>query len=307
VGQIQGTIFDIRKFSVHDGPGIRTTVFLKGCPLSCAWCHNPESQSFQPEIMYWEQRCVHCGKCIAICTTGAIVAEEVEGNIRFLYNRNRCTNCGDCVACCPAEARTQVGRLATVDSIIEEIERDRIFYDESGGGVTFSGGEPLLQVNFLKAMLEECRQIDLHTAVDTSGYVPWKSFESILPFTDLFLYDIKIMDGELHRRFTGASNSLILSNLEALSHRNVPIILRVPVIPGINDGEENLLPLARLAGSLPNLSRVDLLPYHPSALGKYDRLDLNYSLHATRTPTTEHMQEIARFLEPYHLNVHIGG
>ncbi|MBE0698802.1 MAG: glycyl-radical enzyme activating protein, partial [Anaerolineaceae bacterium] len=307
VSQVRGTIFDIRKFSLHDGPGIRTTVFFKGCPLSCWWCHNPESQSFQSDIMLWETRCISCGECVAHCLRGAIVkVEGVDGHTRFITNRGSCTRCGDCIEACTAEAREKVGRRVTVADVLRDVERDRAFYEESGGGVTFSGGEPLAQAEFLQALLEACRKVELHTAVDTSGYAPWSTFEKIIPLTDLFLYDVKLMDEAAHRRFTGVPNGLILSNLQALSARGARIILRLPVIPGINDGADNLREFGEFAARLPHLERVDLLPYHPSAEGKYERLDIAYALHDTQTPSAEHMQEIALSLEPYHLAVTLG-
>ena len=245
---------------------------------------------------------------MAHCVQGAIVkGEGFDGHSRFLTNRNRCTQCGECIDACTAEARERIGRRVSVEEVMREIERDRVFYEESGGGVTFSGGEPMAQTNFLRALLQACRQVELHTAVDTSGYTPWNTLESILPFTDLFLYDVKIMNDDLHRRFTGVSNGLILSNLEALSKSNAHIILRIPVIPGINDDEDNLRQFAEFSAQLPHLERVDLLPYHPSATGKYERLNINYALNQTKTPTEERMQQIARSLEPYQLNVKIGG
>lgn len=308
MSQATGTIFDIRKFSLHDGPGIRTTVFFKGCPLACAWCHNPESQAFGDEIMLWEQRCIGCGECLEHCTHGAIVqVAGFDGRVRFVTDRAACTRCGECIDACPAEARTRVGRRMTVEKVMQEIERDRSFYEESGGGVTFSGGEPLAQAVFLRGLLEACRAVDLHTAVDTCGFAPWGALESILPYTDLFLYDIKVMDENEHRRLTGVSNRLILSNLKGLSASGARIILRVPIIPGMNDSEENFHEVASLAAGLPNLERVDLLPYHPSAAGKYERLDMDYALAQVETPSDEHMQVIASLFAPYQLNVKIGG
>lgn len=308
MSQVEGTIFDIRKFSIHDGPGIRTTVFLKGCPLSCGWCHNPESQSFDVDIMVWEQRCTGCGDCIERCPQNAIhPVVGVDGRARMVTDRERCTQCGDCVDACVAGARERVGRRAAVAEVMREIERDRTFYEESGGGVTFSGGEPLSQVNFLHGLLQACRQMELHTVVDTCGYAPWKSFERILPFTDLFLYDLKIMDDPLHRRYTGVSNRLILSNLSELSARGARLVVRAPVIPGVNDHAENFQQLAAFLTNLPCLERVDLLPYHPFAAGKYERLDLPYSLSQTASPTAETMQSIAQELRRRNFTVKIGG
>ncbi len=242
------------------------------------------------------------------CAQGAIVkVTGPDGSVRFLTNRNRCTLCGECVEVCTADAREMVGRRIGVNEVMREIERDRTFYEESGGGVTFSGGEPAAQANFLRALLQACRKVDLHTVVDTSGYAPLSVLESILPFTDLFLYDVKIMDDSLHRQYTGVSNGLILTNLEALSRQKARIVIRMPVIPRINDTGENLRQFAEFASRLPSLERIDLLPYHPSATGKYERLELNYALHDTVTPTEDTMQQIARFFESYQLTVKIGG
>lgn len=308
MSQVEGTIFDIRKFSLFDGPGIRTTVFFKGCPLTCQWCHNPESQSFQDDIMLWEQRCIGCGECISHCAQQAIVKiVGIDGRSRVLTNRNRCTRCGECIDACAADARERVGRRVSVQEIMREIERDRAFYEESGGGVTFSGGEPMAQINFLRELLLACRQKDLHTAVDTSGYAAWSAFESILPLTDLFLYDVKIMDDTLHRRYTGVSNEIILRNLQSLAQRGARIIARIPIVPGINDNSDNLERFAAFASSLPALERVDILPYHPSAAGKYERLGMQYALNTINTPSTGDMEAIARVLQSHELPVKIGG
>lgn len=258
--------------------------------------------------MVWNQRCIRCGECLDHCAQGAIVkVTGADDTIGFLTNRNRCNLCGECVEICTADAREMVGRRVSVNDVMREIERDRAFFEESGGGVTFSGGEPTAQANFLRALLQACRKVDLHTAVDTSGYTPLSVLESILPFTDLFLYDVKMMDDSLHRKYTGVPNGLILTNLETLSSHEARIIIRMPVIPGINDTSENLRQFAEFASSLPSLERIDLLPYHSSATGKYERLEINYALHHTKTPTEAAMQQIARFFEPYQLPVTIGG
>lgn len=303
MAETRGLIFDIRKFSLHDGPGIRTTVFFKGCPLSCWWCHNPESQSPAQELMIWESRCVHCGDCVRACPVKAI---EPAGE-GMITDRRLCTVCGTCVDTCAAEAREVVGRRVTAAEVMREIERDRPFFEESGGGVTFSGGEPLAQRAFLQHLLQACKAQDLHTAVDTSGYAPWPVFESIRADTDLFLYDLKMIDDERHRRYTGVSNGLILSNLQALSALGHRIIVRVPIIPGINDDPENIGMTAAFCASLPGLERVDLLPYHPSAQGKYERLALPYRLPGTLTPAPTQLEQIASIFDHCRLTVGIGG
>ena len=301
--QPNGLIFDVRKFSVHDGPGIRTTVFFKGCPLSCWWCHNPESQGRQPEIMLWDSRCIGCEACLAACPEAAIAR---SGQV-VSTDQRLCTSCGTCIPYCPTDAREWIGREASVAEVMAEIERDVSFYDESGGGVTFSGGEPLMQPAFLLALLQACRQQEIHTALDTSGFAAWETLERVRPYVDLFLYDVKLIDEERHRQATGVSNTRILNNLRALSEHGHRIILRVPLVPGVNADEVNMLALADLAASLPGVERVDLLPYHHAAAGKYERLQKPYSFPDTLTPSDETVNALADRLRERGLFVKIGG
>jgi pyruvate formate lyase activating enzyme len=300
---IKGTIFDIKKFSIHDGPGIRTTVFFKGCPLSCWWCHNPESQAPEPEVMLWPDRCIRCGDCLSVCTQGA-TAWNSEG---IAIDREKCTRCGACVEVCHAEARRIVGQEMTVAQVIAEIERDIPFYDESGGGATFSGGEPLMQQDFLLALLRACREREIHTAVDTCGFSTWEVLDTIREHVDLFLYDLKLMDRAKHRAFTGVSNELILSNLQALSRQGHAIVLRVPLIPGVNDDDENIRQTGAFTAALPHLKRVDILPYHRAGVEKYHRLDKDYDLSEIGPPPDERVAEVARILRGFDLHVKIGG
>jgi len=300
---ITGIVFDIEKFSIHDGPGIRTTVFFKGCPLSCWWCHNPEGQALAPELVFWENRCIRCGACQAICAQDAISWDDN----RISTDAARCTLCGDCVEVCYADARQIAGREMTVAQVMAEVERDIAFYDQSGGGVTFSGGEPLFQPDFLLALLQACKAKGIHTAVDTCGFAPWETLDGIRGYVDLFLYDLKLMDDARHREFTGVSNKLILKNLRRLSALGHRIFLRVPIIPGINDDDENIRQTGALAAALPHLERVDILPYHHTAVDKYKRLNKVYSLPEARPPSDKRIAEIAGILREFGLQVKIGG
>ena len=300
---IKGTIFDIKKFSIHDGPGIRTTIFFKGCPLSCWWCHNPESQIPGPEIMLWPDRCIRCGACISVCTPWATTwySESIA------IDREKCTHCGACVEVCHAEARRIAGREMTVAQVMAEIERDIPFYDESGGGATFSGGEPLMQRDFLLALLRTCREQEIHTAVDTCGFSTWETLDTIREHVNLFLYDLKLMDPAKHRAFTGVSNESILCNLQALSRWGHAIVLRVPLIPGVNDDDENIRQTGAFAAALPHLERVDILPYHRAGIEKYHRLGKDYGLPEIGPPTDEKVAQAARILRGFGLHVKIGG
>jgi pyruvate formate lyase activating enzyme len=298
-----GLIFDIRRFSIHDGPGIRTTVFLKGCPLSCWWCHNPESQSPEPELWLRPGRCIRCGECVEVCPEGAIIRQE---NI-FVTDLERCTRCGTCVEACAAEAREIVGRQMSVGEVLAAVERDIVFYDESGGGVTVSGGEPLQQRGFLLALLKACQEKGIHTVLDTCGYATWKAFEQVRPYVNLFLYDLKLVDDARHRQFTGVSNRLILQNLRRLLQAGQRVEIRIPVIPGVNDGAEDLRQLGTLIASLPGSPKVELLPYHRAATGKYERLNRDYPLPEVQPPSAEHMQAVKQALQVFGLVVQIGG
>jgi pyruvate formate lyase activating enzyme len=297
-----GIIFDIKKFSIHDGPGIRTTVFFKGCPLNCSWCHNPESQERQPELMVRENRCIRCGACVVGCAQGAL---SWNGD-SVATDPHNCTLCGTCVETCFAEAREMVGREMTVDGVLAEIVRDLPFYEQSGGGVTFSGGEPLSQPRFLEALLAACRDQEIHTALDTCGYARWELLDRLRRDVDLFLYDLKLMDDARHRRFTGVSNALILENLRALMEHGHEITVRVPLIPGVNDDAENLDRLGRFVAGLPGVARVDLLPYHHTGKDKYGRLNRPYGLMTLRPPSEEDVARAQGVLEKYSLEVKTG-
>jgi pyruvate formate lyase activating enzyme len=301
--KIKGTTFDVRRYSIHDGPGIRTTVFFKGCPLQCAWCHNPESQSPGLERMFLANRCVRCGSCLEACEQGALS----EGDDLLVADGEKCTLCGACAEVCYAEAQQIVGREVEVSDLVAEIERDLVFYDESGGGLTISGGEPLMQPDFLLALLQACRSREIHTALDTCGYAPWETLDRIRGYVNLFLYDLKLMDDTRHRQFTGVSNEPILANLQALSERGHRIQVRLPIIPGINDDRENVELVGAFVASLPRLECVDLLPYHAIAGDKYQRLQREYDLGELQPPSTHTMDRAARILRSLDLRVSIGG
>jgi pyruvate formate lyase activating enzyme len=298
-----GLIFDIKKYSVHDGPGIRTTLFFKGCPLQCAWCHNPESQAASVEMMYRPQRCQQCGACVEACASGAIQWSEAGP----LTDWSTCVRCGACAAQCYAEAREAVGRTLTVEQAMAEIERDVAFYDESGGGVTFSGGEPLQQADFLGALLRACQEKEIHSVVDTSGFAAWETLDRLRADVDLFLYDLKTMDEARHRQFTGVSNALILENLRRLSALGHPVLIRIPVIPSVNADDESVRQLGAFIASLPHVIGVELLPYHRIGLDKYDRLNLPYALPEVLPPSDARMAEIAQLLRQWGLSVKGGG
>lgn len=287
-----GTIFDIKRFSIHDGPGIRTTVFLKGCPLSCAWCHNPESQSAEPAVLYRRELCLSCGLCACMCAQDALSL----GDDAVTRDSARCVACGGCAELCPSEATSRVGRDVEADALLQEIVKDRLFFDESGGGVTFSGGEPLSQPEFLKEMLIRCREEGLRSAVDTSGYALPQIMLDVARRTDWVLYDIKLMDPEQHQRFTGVANAVILENLRALSGAGTRLEIRMPVIPGITDTPENLGAAAAFIRSLPHAPAVRLLAHHHAAMSKYRRFGLEQQLGEIEDPTPERMADLAEGL-----------
>ncbi len=286
-----GIVFDIRRYAIHDGPGIRTTVFFKGCALSCWWCHNPESQDPSPEVVVRPGRCIRCGACVAACDRGAALLTPDGPDA----DRERCRDCETrlCAAVCYAEAREVAGRAVSVEEAAALAARDLPFYEESGGGVTLSGGEPLLQHEFAAALLAALKARGIHTALDTCGHAPWEAIDRLRGDVDLFLYDVKLMDEARHRRYTGVGNRRILENLRALSEGGHRIVLRFPVIPGVNDDAANVGAVAAMAASLPRLDGVDLLPYHRSGVDKYLRLDRTYQLAQTEAPSGAALDAVA--------------
>ncbi len=254
---MKATIFDIQRNSFVDGPGIRTTVFFKGCNLKCKWCHNPESQAPKQEMMFYKDKCVGCGKCREVCP----------------YHLEKCDFCGKCELYCAADARKICGREYKVDEVFSEVVKDKTFYDNSGGGVTFSGGECMLQIDFLCEMLEKCKENGIHTAVDTAGNVPWEYFERILKHTDLFLYDIKVFDNEKHKKYTGVGNELIFDNVKKLFECGASVWIRIPVISGVNDTEEEMRKIKEFLKAY-SPPKIELLPYHEMGGHKYDALNM---------------------------------
>ena len=298
-----GYVFDIKRYAIHDGPGIRTTVFFKGCPLRCRWCHNPESWQATPELSVRRNRCVRCGRCVEACPEHAIALGD-DGPVT---DAEKCVLCGACVTRCVAGAREIVGNRMTVAEVMAEVERDVIFYDESGGGVTFSGGEPLMQPDFLAALLAQCRARGIHTAVDTTCYAELDVLARVSQDVDLFLCDIKHMDSDMHERYTGVGNREILDNIRLLAEAGRDMVIRMPVIGGFNDDRGNAEAAARFVRSLNHVRRIDLLPYHAGGLDKAVRLNGKVELMRAEPVGDEVMTEIADIFESYGFDVKTGG
>ncbi|QDU54653.1 glycyl-radical enzyme activating protein [Aeoliella mucimassa] len=300
--RLQGNVFNIQRYSVKDGPGIRTTVFLKGCPLRCWWCHNPESQSKGIELAINPAVCVECGGCWGVCPHNEPVAECTGP----LADWAHCTQCGECVEVCPTGGRTMMGSLMTVDEVMAAVLKDRLFFEDSGGGITLSGGEPMVQPEFVRGVLAACRQQELRTAIDTCGYCQQDDLLSVAPLADLFLYDLKAMDEQTHREHTGVSNTRILDNLVALGKVHSNIWIRVPIVPGVNDHASELEALARFASTVDGIRRVDLLTYHQLGSHKHERIGKQGSERPEAVPTAEVMQSAAELFRSHGLTeVHV--
>jgi len=292
---VTGMVFDVKRYALHDGPGVRVAVHLKGCPLSCLWCHNPEGRSPMPQILFRKERCIACGACIGACPKGAVKDAEL------------CVGTGACAYACPSGARELCGKETSVDDVMAQILKERIFFDQSGGGVTLSGGEPLYQPGFAAALLKECGRHEIHTAVETCGFVSRSVLMEALPFTDLFLYDIKHMDSDKHRKYTGVDNEVILLNLKVLGEAGALIHARVPFIPGVNTDEENLRSTGTFLRGVKGVEKVNLLPYHSAAEDKHRRWNIEYKLKGLRAPSEDMLKNGAAILESYGLKVEIGG
>ncbi len=299
----EGKIFDIKQFAVHDGPGIRTTVFFKGCPLSCWWCHNPEGIDESDDLFYYESKCILCGDCVEVCPEDAV--KKADGKISI--DREKCSLCGDCAKICPTTALKLAGKNVSVDGVMEKTEKSTVFYDTSDGGVTLSGGEPFLQFDFMKELIERCKEKDIQVTVDTCGHVDKEKFEAVLDDVDLFLYDLKLMDDDLHKRYTGITNEIILENLETLLGDNEgEAIIRLPLVGGITDTEENIEEIINFLSPFSGIKEIDLLVYH-DVKEKYDKLGMDYKITSSRSVHEERVKEIKQKFKSEGYRVKVGG
>jgi len=296
-------IFDIERYATKDGPGIRTVIFFKGCNLRCAWCQNPESQLMKKQVMYYRKKCSSCGRCISACPCNAVIHDPERG---FLTLHDRCTACGACVDACFYDARKIAGVSYTVDSLMREIMKDKSYYKESDGGVTFSGGEPLLQPAGLEELSKKCSRAGIHTALETAGHAKWEVFKRIIPFLNMIFFDIKHIDPDEHARYTGVSNERILDNLVTLSSNFENIIVRIPVIPGVNDNMEIQKRIFSFLRNKTGVHEVELLPFHRLGAGKYSGLGMDYQLSEEKNMPKEACVPFAEEGIAMGLAVHIG-
>lgn len=297
-------LFDIKRYAINDGPGIRVTIFLKGCLLSCDWCHNPESQSPKVQKMYTESKCMGCGECVEACPEDAC---KLTPN-GIVTDTDACLLCGKCADVCPTKATEMSGELQTVEQIMEAIEKERVFFEQSGGGVTFSGGEPLLYSDFLIQLLDACGERNIHRVVDTSGFAKKETLLEVAKRTEHFLYDLKMMDDEKHKEYTGVGNEQILENLKSLAETGASINIRIPLIKGVNDDQKNIMKTATFISSLAgDKKKINILPYHNIAAKKYEKLGGKYNENGMEEPSEEEQQKIISTFESYGLEAVIGG
>lgn len=297
------TVSNIQRFSLHDGPGIRTTVFLKGCNLRCRWCHNPESIRPEPQLQVIPARCIGCGACVEACPNGAHAVGPDGGRS---FDRSACTACGTCAAACYARALVLIGQDMTAEDVLAEVRTDRAFYDRSGGGVTVSGGEPLCQPDLTREILAACRAEGIHTALDTHLAWPWNLVATVLPVTDLFLIDLKMMDPARHAEWTGASNERILDNARRLSHEDVSLIVRTPVVAGVNAAVDDIARIAEFIAGFENLLYYELLPYHPLGAGKYAGVGMEYQAAGLDRPAPDAMRALSAAARAHGIDVRCG-
>lgn len=301
---MRGLISNIERFALHDGPGIRTLIFMKGCPLQCLWCSSPQTQNPFPEILHDAVRCKRCGDCVDACPPGAMTLSEEEG---IKIDRELCTNCGECAEACPNQALELVGKYVIVEELLQDIARDAPFYRRSEGGITVGGGEPTMQHEFVTELFRRVKRQFIHTAVETCGYAKWEHLQNLLGPVDLVYFDIKHMDSSVHKRLTGVSNELILGNARMVSSMH-PTIIRISVVPGCNDSDDNILATARFASGLgENLVRVELLPYHGLGAHTYRRLKRKYQLEDVEPPRDGHMERLRGIVGACGVRAYIGG
>ena len=300
---MENLIFNIQKYSIHDGEGIRTTVFFKGCPMECKWCHNPESQSYRPDMMHNTEKCVQCGSCMAKCPQGAISIKDGM----LVTSAEKCNFCESCTDACVSNAREVAGKPYTVDEIMKEIEKDKMFYEQSGGGVTLSGGEVMTQnMDYILGILKKCKRLGYRVNIDTCGHSSFENFERILPYVDTFLYDVKHMDNEIHRELTGQGNEMVLGNLEKLSEKGAKINIRMPLVEGVNSDDEHIGRVIDFLKTL-KIEKVNLLPYHNTGKSKYERMGMNYEGDSYSAPDVDRMEAIRLRFEKNNFNARIGG
>ncbi|MDY0231584.1 MAG: glycyl-radical enzyme activating protein [Candidatus Saccharicenans sp.] len=301
---MNGLIFDLKHYAVHDGPGIRLNVFFKGCPLHCLWCHNPEGISFQPELMLMPNRCAHCGDCVRSCHYEAL-SQNSEGVVSV--DRTRCTLCRDCLEACQREAIAMAGQEMSVDEVVNEAEKDRIFFEQSGGGVTLTGGEPLAQPAFAASLMGELKKRSIQVALDTSGYADPEVFRQLAKKADLILFDLKIMDNKKHRKYTGVANDMILDNLKSLDKLGIPVWVRLPLIPGVNDDVENLEAMANFLSGLKLIKMINVLPYHKGGVEKFYRLGRDNEFAVYTPPSEDKVEAVIEFFKNKGFRVKKGG